>query len=490
MHEDLPSLDSAVGPWLILERLDSGSFGVVYRARRAGHPDSPPVVVKVAKRPKDPRFEREAELLRLGIPGAPRFEDEGLWTAPSGERYPYIVMEWVEGLTLYDWFEGSRTSREVLQVLAHVAGALASAHARDAVHRDVKGDNIRVTAEGRAVLVDWGSGWFSGARPLTDTTAPPGTTAYRPPEQRVFSYRFRKDLDARWQAKPTDDLYSLGVAFYRCVTGLYLTPLSEGGEVASSREVVRPSAYATVSLELEALILRLLSNDREGRGTAEAIAREAMAMSEAAGEAVDRPILPTANAEPTDASSQGGPPSDGADDELLSESDTDEPMGPSSSTGSTRPGRRRREKPEEELPVWFTAAIGSGLGAALVAVLVLVLVRPEPSEREPAPWLATPQEVSHFTPDGGVGEEVLSSAQVERRVGPWIPSLGRSMPSKPFPEQRRSPCEPSFETTINGACWVEVAHKRPPCGDKVFDHDGACYLPSFDGPKTPTSGEP
>lgn len=61
----------------------------------------------------------------------------------------------------------------------------------------------------------------------------------------MFSYRFRKDLDARWEAKPTDDLYSLGVAFYRCVTGLYLTPLSEGGEVASSREVVRPTAYAT-----------------------------------------------------------------------------------------------------------------------------------------------------------------------------------------------------------------------------------------------------
>jgi hypothetical protein len=36
-------LGSTVGPWLILERLDSGSFGIVYRARRAGHPDSPPV---------------------------------------------------------------------------------------------------------------------------------------------------------------------------------------------------------------------------------------------------------------------------------------------------------------------------------------------------------------------------------------------------------------------------------------------------------------
>jgi hypothetical protein len=85
---------STVGPWLILERLDSGSFGIVYRARRAGHPDSPPVVVKMAKRPKDARFEREVELLQHSPhPGIPRFEDAGLWTAPDGQRYPYVVME-------------------------------------------------------------------------------------------------------------------------------------------------------------------------------------------------------------------------------------------------------------------------------------------------------------------------------------------------------------------------------------------------------------
>src|SRR4051812_9948918 len=128
MREDQPALGSTVGPWLILERLGSGSFGVVFRARRAGHPDSPPVAMKVAKQPRDPRFEREAELLRLGIPGAPRFEDEGFWTAPSGERYPYVVMELVEGFTLYDWFQGGRTSREVLEVLAQVASTLAAAH--------------------------------------------------------------------------------------------------------------------------------------------------------------------------------------------------------------------------------------------------------------------------------------------------------------------------------------------------------------------------
>ena len=127
-------------------------------------------------------------------PNIPRFEDRGLWTGRAERKYPYLVMEWVEGLLLYDWFRAQRrSSREVLRVLAQVASALARAHAKGVVHRDVKGDNIRVTPEGRAVLLDWGRAWYSEARPLTDTVVPPGTTAYRPPEQRRFRHRFRLD---------------------------------------------------------------------------------------------------------------------------------------------------------------------------------------------------------------------------------------------------------------------------------------------------------
>jgi serine/threonine protein kinase len=472
-----------VGPWHILERLDAGSFGVVYRARRAGHADSPPVVVKMARRPRDERFEREGELLRLGIPGAPRFEDEGVWTAPSGERYPYVVMEWVEGFTLYDWFQGGRTSREVLQVLAQVAGALACAHARGAVHRDVKGDNIRVEGTGRAVLVDWGSGWFAGARPLTDTPQPPGTTPYRPPEQRVFSWRLRKDLDARWQAQPTDDLYSLGVALYRCVTGLYLTPLSEGGEVASSREVMRPSAYATVSLELEELILRLLCNEREGRGTAEALARQALTLAEQAGEAADKPIIPTASAEPTDS---GGPSSDGLADELLSESDTDGPMA-SSSTDATRMERRPRS--EHALPSWIPV-MGAALVGGMLVFLGWEMRRTAVENPVPQPWVAEPEEVPQFAPDAGVAEEALSNVQdLPDTSTPAMMAFARPMPPKAFPGQKKPPCEPRYEVAALGACWF-VAAAKPPCGSGAYELDGLCVRAVFPAPRQPTSEEP
>jgi serine/threonine protein kinase len=393
---------STVGPWLILERLDSGSFGIVYRARRAGHPDSPPVVVKMARRPKDARFEREVELLQHSPhPSIPRFEDAGQWTAPDGQRYPYVVMELVEGFTLYDWFQArQRTSRDVMRVLAQVAGALAAAHARGAVHRDVKGDNIRVTPEGRAVLVDWGSGWFAGARPLTDTTAPPGTGSYRPPEQLFFAWTFRMNFEARWHSQPTDDLYSLGVAFYRMVTGLYLPSQSEGDEVAPTREVPPPSDYVTLSRDLEALILRLLANEREQRGTAEAMAREAAALATLAGEAADMPILPTTSAEGTD---KGFSFSDGSEDENLG---------------------------------WEMHRTASQQQAA------------------PQPWIATHEEMAQFAPDAGVGEEVHSSFHDPPRAAMPVYGLRLPMPKTPLPGQRRPPCDPDSEMMALGACWT------------------------------------
>jgi serine/threonine protein kinase len=137
-------------------------------------------------------------------------------------------MELVEGAILYDWArEQQRSNLEVLRVLAQVAHALAAVHARGVIHRDVKGDNIRVTPEGRAVLLDFGAGWYPGARALTDTAAPPGTTPYRAPELLRFIWRSYRNEEARWEARASDDLYALGVTAYRLVMGQYC--LGDGG---------------------------------------------------------------------------------------------------------------------------------------------------------------------------------------------------------------------------------------------------------------------
>ncbi|KFE67131.1 protein kinase domain-containing protein [Hyalangium minutum] len=433
MHFDAPDVGSTVGPWLLQEHVDSGSFGIVYLARRAEQPDSP------------------------------------------------------------------RTHRELLQVLAQLAGALATAHARGALHRDVKGENIRVRTDGRAVLLDWGSGWFEGASPLTDSPAPPGTTAYRPPEQRAFQWQFRKDMEARWHSTATDDLYSLGVTLYRLVTGKYLPPCTDGGEPVA-RKVPPPSTLATVSPELETIILRLISDDRKVRGTAEQLARESAMIVETGGPALDLAIRPTSSALVTEEGEPPQPSSGGLDDDGLEEDErpSDSVPAKQKNRAEVAPSMRDRVRQHHELavPAWLTWTGASAMGG-LITALMMLWVRPgvpEPAPKplpNPTPWLATPEEVAPFAPDAGVGEAALSSVEnMNPRVGDFVVSLGRSMPSKPFPLQRRPPCNRG-EKEINGGCWIgPIDAEKPPCGDQMFDYEGRCYFASFGENRQPTSGEP
>ncbi|KFE72088.1 serine/threonine protein kinase [Hyalangium minutum] len=487
-----PVHGSIVGAWLILERLDSGTFGVVFRACRAGHPESPPVALKMAKSPWDARFERESEVLEEGgPPSMPRFEDRGLWTGSKSCLYPYVVMELVQGLRLYEWLKVQpRTSRDVLRVLVQLAGALASAHARGVIHRDVKGDNIRVTSEGRAVLLDWGSCWKADGRALTDSPAPPGTSAYRPPEQRDFVYRFRMDTEARWKSHPSDDLYALGVTLYRLVTGAYPPPCTDGAGVIE-REVPPPTQRATVCVELEKIILRLLSDVPKDRGTAEQLVRECTVLVESNGEGLDQHIRSTASALQTES---GPPSSDGQNDVPASGSSGTEPSRhpPSSRSSSTHGDCRRRQG----LPPWLTQAAASALGTGVVVALAALLITlPTPQVQpalSPTPWLAAPEEVAReLTPDAGVAEEALASVQdVSGAVPPSFLAFGRPMPKTPLPGQRTPPCLRG-EKEINGGCWLgPLEDERPPCGDTLYDYQGKCYHALGPVLRPPTSQEP
>lgn len=512
MHFDAPDVGSTVGPWLLQEHVGSGSFGIVYRAQRVELPDSPPVAVKMARRPNDPRFEREAEILRRCVhPSIPRFVELGFWPGPEQLRYPYITMECVQGLTLYRWLQAQpRTHREVFQILAQLADALAYAHSRGALHRDVKGENIRVRSDGRAVLLDWGSGWFDEASPLTDNPAPPGTSAYRPPEQRAFQWEFRKDMEARWHSAPSDDLYALGVTLYRLVTGKYLPPCTDGGEPVA-RKVPPPSTLATVTPELETIILRLISDDRKVRGTAEQLAREITLLIERGGSALDLLIRPTASALATE---EGIPPQSALDsapldEEVDEEVPDDEGPAEDEQPAASEPAQQERRAevappkqdvarrpPELAVPVWLTW-VGASVVGGLITALVLLPMRPaapEPAPKplpNPTPWLATPEEVAQFAPDAGVGEAALSSVEnISPHGGEFVVSFGRPMPPRPFPQQRRPPCNRG-EREINGGCWIKVDEtEKPPCGADMFDYEGRCFFASFGENRRPTSGVP
>lgn len=468
---------SLVGPWRILERIDSGSYGVVFLVERASTPEAGPFAMKIAKNAEDPRFEREAELLRrTQHPALPHFEDFGLWRSARGEDHPYVVMEYVEGSILYDWGrEEERSSREVLAVLAQVAQGLAAIHADGAVHRDVKGNNIRVTPSGRAVLVDFGAGWFPGARPLTDTCAPPGTSIYRSPELLRFMWRFYKDDTARWDASPCDDLYALGVTAYRLVTGTYPPPISETRN-EEPRELRPPSELATIAPELDRIILRLLSEEKAARGTTPKTAEALEHAALQAGPVANSPIRLLRIGVPPELKT---PPS-------------------SATSGGSAPQRRRRssEKLERRNSLvllwglsWATAAMVGGVVVLMGSKLSTGSAPREEPDPPVSPLIAEEvQTPSMEMPDAGVGDAVSSSVYEIPRTGLPVFAIGLPMPKTPLPGQKKPPCAPRSEVVVRGACW-SILRIDPPC-DAAYELEGRCYMPVFDSRLPPTSDQP
>jgi eukaryotic-like serine/threonine-protein kinase len=281
MHPALLPPGTQVGSWRVVGWVGRGVYGAVYRVESVHTEQAEPVVLKLALVPGDPRFAREVELLsRVSHPSVPRVHGHGKWRLPGGTLHPYVVMEWVDGMPLYEWArEHEPSSREVARVLAQLARALQALHAQAGLHRDVKGENIRVRrSDGRAMLLDFGTGVYAGAATLTPPQVQPGTPAYQSPEAHLAALHFRRGLAARYVAWPTDDVYALGVTACRLVTGEYPEveePVVDEQGAWRPRGVRVPAALhdeARVEPGLRACILRMLSERPEERGGVEELA--------------------------------------------------------------------------------------------------------------------------------------------------------------------------------------------------------------------------
>ena len=212
------------------------------------------------------RFEREAKAAAsLNYPNIVSVYDRG--TAADGTYY--IAMEYVPGGTLKDRIlkEGAMQTAEAVRLASQVADALGVAHARGMVHRDIKPQNVLLTADGDAKVADFGIAHAASETTVSNSSLVLGTAKYMSPEQATGE-----------PVGPASDLYSLGVVLYEMLTGE--VPFEADSEVdVAMKHVAEPprppkEKNPSVPEALNAVAMKLLEKKPEDRypGAAELVA--------------------------------------------------------------------------------------------------------------------------------------------------------------------------------------------------------------------------
>jgi serine/threonine protein kinase len=399
-------------------------------------------------------MEREVELLsRLNHPSIPRLVDRGGPWPASGKEYPFFAMEWVQGVGLYEWVEQHAPKEEqVCRVLAQLARALEAVHAAGAVHRDVKGDNVLVQlSDRRAVLIDFGSCHFPGAPRLTWQSLPPVTPEYLSPQAVRFYLRSQHEPDGYYAPSPADDLYALGVTAYRLVMGQYpgrkeARPDEQGcWQVPGADLSPLLESDSPVEPRLRQVLVSLLSEAPEARGTARQVAEALEAVAGERGEGEERPARLEA---------------------------------------VVRPRARKR---------W--------LALAAAGVSAVALWNWQRESRPPEPMSATTQQTADAqAPEEGtaaLGDSVSSKSQDSTAPVTDKSPLAQSFPSEPRPGQARPDgkgrCPGRKQVPINGGCWLEfTSTSAEECRESgSVLHKGKCYVPAVvPSQKTPPTSSP
>jgi len=225
----------------IVEKIGQGGMGEVYRARDTKLDRDVALKVLPAGVASDPvrleRFEREAKT----VAGLNHPHIVHLYSVEEDAGVRFLTMELVQGRGLDTMIpRGGLPLAKVLEIGVAVADALASAHEKGVVHRDLKPGNVMITNDGHVKVLDFGlakrpetarSGSATQVLPLTAEGTVLGTVPYMSPEQ----LRGR-DLDAR------SDIFSLGVLLYESAVGRRPFEGATDSDVTSSilRDVPRP----------------------------------------------------------------------------------------------------------------------------------------------------------------------------------------------------------------------------------------------------------
>ncbi len=250
----------------ILGELAAAGQGRVWKARQLStHREvalKVPRVDLLRSRAALTRFEREVELAaRLNHPNIARIYDSGVH-----QGLYYYAMELIDGVWLDAYAkEHSLSLSQILALMQAICNAIQHAHQNGVIHRDLKPSNILVTQDGQPHIVDFGLAVTITREDTTGTTSVDGevtgTPAYMSPEQAAG---LREHLDTR------TDVYSLGVVFYRLVTGSFpydvSTSVLQTLQNIREHEPIRPSRIARhLDRDTEAIILKALEKEPDQR---------------------------------------------------------------------------------------------------------------------------------------------------------------------------------------------------------------------------------
>ena len=198
-----------VSHYKILEKLGEGGMGVVYKAEDLTLGRT--VALKFLPPDSVAREEDRARLVHEARAAAALLHPNicPIHEIAEADGRIFIAMACIEGRSLRDRIaDGPLPLDEALSNARQIGDALASAHAKGIIHRDIKPGNVMLLPDGRPMLMDFGLAKVSGATKLTRTGMTMGTVAYMSPEQVQG-----KEVDHR------SDIWALGVVLYEMVSG-------------------------------------------------------------------------------------------------------------------------------------------------------------------------------------------------------------------------------------------------------------------------------
>lgn len=208
-----------IGPYRVVREIGRGGMGIVYECEQTSPRRR--VAVKVVDSLRnvatlEARLKAEAQIQgRLQHPGIAQIYDAGIAQIGTTTR-PYIVMELIDGTPMQAYAgDPKRSVRDQLELIAHIADAMASAHSRGVIHRDLKPDNVLVLPEGQPKILDFGIARLVDDVTIAMTTMTQdgqilGTLAYMAPEQLSGKSA---------NVGPPADVYALGAMAYELIAG-------------------------------------------------------------------------------------------------------------------------------------------------------------------------------------------------------------------------------------------------------------------------------